>query len=68
MVVEGDQVGAVMHEGRGAGAGPTASAVVGDLIELARGLEVPTFGVPSGDAQTIRSRRWPPMRAATTSG
>ena len=47
VVVEGDQVGAVMHEGRGAGAGPTASAVVGDLIDLARGLDVPTLGVPA---------------------
>ncbi|HEX6014464.1 MAG TPA: homoserine dehydrogenase, partial [Geminicoccaceae bacterium] len=29
VVVEGDRVGAVFHEGPGAGAGPTASAVVG---------------------------------------
>ena len=45
--VEGDQVGAVMHEGRGAGAGPTASAVVGDIMDVARGCVVPTFGVPA---------------------
>ena len=60
VVVEGDQVGAVMHEGRGAGAGPTASAVVGDLIELARGLEVPTFGVP---AAQLRDHPIAPMAA-----
>jgi homoserine dehydrogenase len=47
VVVEGDQVGAVVHEGRGAGAGPTASAVVGDIVDLARGLALPTFGVPA---------------------
>ena len=47
VVVEGDQVGAVMHEGRGAGAGPTASAVVGDIVDIARGLALPTFGVPA---------------------
>jgi homoserine dehydrogenase len=47
VVVEGEQVGEVVHEGRGAGAGPTASAVVGDIIDLARGLRVPTFGVPA---------------------
>lgn len=46
VVVEGDEVGAVVHEGRGAGAGPTASAVVGDIMDIARGSVVPTFGVP----------------------
>lgn len=49
VVVEGDQVGAVVHEGRGAGAGPTASAVVADIIDIARGLKVPAFGVPAQD-------------------
>ncbi len=43
-----DPVGLVMHEGRGAGAGPTASAVVADLVDIARGIRLPTFGVPSG--------------------
>ena len=47
VVVEGDQVGSVVHEGRGAGAGPTASAVVGDIVDLARGTLLPTFGVPA---------------------
>ena len=42
-----DPVGLVMHEGRGAGAGPTASAVVADLVDIARGIRLPTFGVPS---------------------
>ncbi len=40
VVAEGDFVGRVMLEGRGAGAGPTASAVVADLIDLARGRTV----------------------------
>jgi homoserine dehydrogenase len=47
VVVEGDQVGAVVHEGRGAGAGPTASAVVADILDVARGLKLPVFGVPA---------------------
>ena len=34
--VRGDAVGETMFYGRGAGAGPTASSVVGDLIEIAR--------------------------------
>jgi homoserine dehydrogenase len=37
VVVEGDFVGRVMLEGRGAGAEPTASAVVADLIDIAHG-------------------------------
>ncbi|KJV09906.1 homoserine dehydrogenase [Elstera litoralis] len=46
VVAEGDAVGTSMMVGRGAGAGPTASAVVADLIDLARGFSVPTFSVP----------------------
>ncbi|TLU71599.1 homoserine dehydrogenase [Lichenicoccus roseus] len=41
---EGDFVGRVMLEGRGAGAGPTASAVVADLIDVARGTTIPVWG------------------------
>lgn len=37
IVVEGDFSGRVMLEGRGAGAQPTASAVVADLIDIAAG-------------------------------
>ena len=60
VVVEGDAVGRVMLEGRGAGAGPTASAVVADLIDLARGRLTPAWGqeqlteapvVPGGEHQ-----------------
>ena len=44
VVAEGDFVGRVMLEGRGAGAGPTASAVVADLIDLGRGRVTPVWG------------------------
>jgi len=44
--IDGDAVGTVMLEGRGAGAGPTASAVVADLVDIARGCVVPAFGLP----------------------
>ncbi len=47
VVAEGDAVGRVMLEGRGAGAGPTASAVVADLIDLARGRFTPVWGQDS---------------------
>jgi homoserine dehydrogenase len=44
VVAEGDQVGRIVLEGRGAGAGPTASAVVADLIDIARGRHTPVWG------------------------
>jgi homoserine dehydrogenase len=49
VVTEGDFVGRVMLEGRGAGAGPTASAVVADLIDLARGRSTPVWGAAAAD-------------------
>ncbi|HUZ63956.1 MAG TPA: homoserine dehydrogenase [Acetobacteraceae bacterium] len=48
VVAEGDFVGRIMLEGRGAGAGPTASAVVADLIDIARGRFTPVWGAGSG--------------------
>jgi len=47
VVIEGDFAGRVMLEGRGAGAGPTASSVVSDLIDLARGRKTPVWGADS---------------------
>ncbi len=47
VVAEGDFVGRVMLEGRGAGAGPTASAVVADLVDIARGRAAPVWGAES---------------------
>jgi homoserine dehydrogenase len=47
VMVEGDFVGNIMFQGRGAGAGPTASAVVADIIDIARGVNIPTFAVPA---------------------
>ncbi|HMT14420.1 MAG TPA: homoserine dehydrogenase [Aestuariivirga sp.] len=47
VVVKGDFVGDLMMEGRGAGAHPTASAVVGDIADLARGQRTPAFGIPA---------------------
>ncbi|PCJ99802.1 MAG: homoserine dehydrogenase [Zetaproteobacteria bacterium] len=43
--VEGDYVESPLFTGKGAGEGPTASSVVADIIDLARGIQVPTFGV-----------------------
>ena len=48
VVAEGDFVGRVMLEGRGAGAGPTASAVVADVVDIARGRMTPVWGAADG--------------------
>lgn len=49
VVLEGDAVGQIVLRGPGAGEGPTASAVLSDVIDLARGIRVPTFGRPAAD-------------------
>jgi len=47
VVAQGNFADKVNFVGRGAGGGPTASAVVADLIDIARGCRVPVFGVPA---------------------
>ncbi len=47
VAAEGDFVGKVMFEGRGAGSNPTASAVVADLVDIATGRSSLAFGVPA---------------------
>lgn len=46
VVIEGDFVDQMVFEGRGAGAGPTASAVMADIVDIALGLKLPLYGVP----------------------
>ncbi len=53
VVTEGDFVGRNLCEGRGAGAGPTASAVVSDLVDIARGRSQPTFSVPATELRHL---------------
>ncbi|MGL6043943.1 MAG: homoserine dehydrogenase [Sandaracinobacteroides sp.] len=47
VVAEGNFVGRLFFSGRGAGEGPTASAVVADLIDIARGEAGPAFAMPT---------------------
>lgn len=47
VIVEGDHVGQANFVGRGAGEGPTASAVAADIMDIARGLRQPVFSVPA---------------------
>lgn len=45
LFVRGDAAGNLMFYGRGAGSLPTASAVMGDVIEVLRGIGLPQVGV-----------------------
>jgi homoserine dehydrogenase len=62
VVAEGDFVGRVVLQGRGAGAGPTASAVVADVIDIARGRFTPVWGSAAGALEAVPSV---PMSAHT---
>jgi homoserine dehydrogenase len=53
VVAEGDFVGRVVLQGRGAGAGPTASAVAADLVDIAAGRRVAPFGIPGAQLRVI---------------
>jgi homoserine dehydrogenase len=47
VVAEGNYVGRLFFQGAGAGDGPTASAVVADLIDIARGEFGPPYAMPA---------------------
>lgn len=47
VAIEGDAVEQVVLRGPGAGEGPTASAVMGDVCDIARGVRLPVFGQPA---------------------
>ncbi len=58
VLIKGDSVGDVMFYGRGAGSGPTGSAVVGDIIDVCRNLRFGSTGRVSCtcfEAKTIQS-------------
>jgi homoserine dehydrogenase len=56
VMAEGDFVGTALFEGRGAGAHPTASAVAADIIDVARGLTLPTFTLPVEKLKKLPSK------------
>jgi len=59
-VLEGDMVEQIVLRGPGAGEGPTASAVMGDVMDIARGVRLPTFGKPADKLDKAK-----PARAVT---
>ncbi len=60
VAIKGDFVGDLLLEGRGAGAHPTASAVLSDIVDIARGNMRPTFGIP---AVKLKPFKAPPQKA-----
>jgi homoserine dehydrogenase len=53
VVAEGDFVGRMVFQGRGAGAYPTASAVAADLVDIAAGRHPAPFGIAVADLREI---------------
>ena len=69
VAIDGDFVGDIMLIGPGAGAGPTASSVTSDLIDIARGHILPPFGTKAKDLKPYKKAADArATRAATTSG
>jgi homoserine dehydrogenase len=61
VVLEGDSAGQIVLRGAGAGQGPTASAVMSDVIEIARGTRLSTFGQPAATlAEPVPARATAP--------
>ncbi|MHC0054911.1 homoserine dehydrogenase [Actibacterium sp. D379-3] len=57
VVLEGDSVGQIVLRGAGAGEGPTASAVMSDVLDIARGIRLATFGQPAKGLEQARRAR-----------
>jgi homoserine dehydrogenase len=54
IAIDGDFVGNVLLAGPGAGAKATASAVAGDILDIARGAVVAPFGLPAARLRPYR--------------
>ncbi|MCY4006636.1 MAG: homoserine dehydrogenase [Rhodobacteraceae bacterium] len=57
VLLEGETTGPVYLMGAGAGGGPTAAAVIGDIIDIARGRTISTFGQPASTLKKVASTR-----------
>jgi homoserine dehydrogenase len=54
VAVEGDFAGQIVLSGPGAGGDPTASSVMSDLVDIARGVKIGTFGRPASSLEPYR--------------
>jgi homoserine dehydrogenase len=55
VLIQSDFAGRTLLTGRGAGQAPTASAVVADIIDIAKGIKLPVFGVAAKHLNTARN-------------
>lgn len=53
VVAEGNFSGRLLFQGAGAGAKPTASSVVADIVDIARGETGPAFAMPTTDLEKL---------------
>ncbi|MFK4871797.1 homoserine dehydrogenase [Novosphingobium sp. ZW T3_23] len=53
VVAEGNFMGRLLFQGAGAGDGPTASAVVADIIDIARGEKGAAFSMPAHELEAM---------------
>ena len=60
VAIEGDAIGSITLSGPGAGGDATASAVIADIVDIARGLEVKPLGRPASVLEPYKRAR---MRA-----
>jgi homoserine dehydrogenase len=52
--IDADVLGALVLAGPGAGGDATASAVIADIVDIARGVRTPVFGVPADQLEPAR--------------
>lgn len=64
VMTQGEPVGTMFFEGRGAGEGPTASSVVADIIDIARGVKYKPFTLP---VSSLGNPKFSDMAALTCS-
>jgi len=57
VAIDGDYVGEIVLVGPGAGGNATASSVVADIADIARGDETPVLGMPAADLKDYQRAR-----------
>jgi homoserine dehydrogenase len=64
VVADAGEAGPYFFEGRGAGEAPTASAVIADIVDIARGTSASVFGRPAGALKRLAPASSETLKAA----